>query len=323
MQYQHTPVMLKEVLEYLDPQPGQFFIDCTLGGGGYTVAIATKVGERGKVLAIDLDEMAIENAKLQITNYKLQNVILAYGNFRDLQKIVKEKFKDEEAKFSGIVFDLGLSSAQLKDKSRGFSFQLDAPLDMRFAHHRLNTELDRFYTDTQIIINRWPQEELERILREYGEERFAGRIARKIVENRKKKPIKTTGELVEIIAAAVPAAYKRKKIHFATRAFQALRIATNKELENLEVVLPQAVELLKKGGRLVVISYHSLEDRIVKQFFKKESKNCLCPPNTPVCQCGHIARLKILTRKVVKPTEGEIKNNPRARSAKMRVAEKV
>ena len=310
--------MLKEVLDYFNPKKGENFIDCTLGGSGYTIAIAKKIGRKGKVLAVDLDKLAIENAKLQITNYKLHNIILAYGNFKDLQKIVQEEFEEEEAKFSGIVFDLGLSSAQLKDKSRGFTFQLDAPLNMSFGQ----TTDDRRQT-TEFIVNNYKDKELEKIIREYGEERFAGRIARKIVERRKEEPIKTTGRLVKIIRSAVPAAYAHGRIHFATRAFQALRIATNRELENLEQVLPQAVDLLAPGGRIAVISFHSLEDRIVKRFFKKESIGCLCPPDVPICQCEHKAKLKILTRKVVRPSEEEIGNNPRARSAKLRVAEKI
>ncbi len=341
MKYKHIPVMLGEVLEYLDPKPGQNIIDCTLGGAGYTVEIAKRIGENGRVLAVDLDEMAIENAKSLIADYKLQNIILAYGNFKDLQKIVNEnrqvlsrsvqgdkdkKDGEKSIKFDGIVFDLGLSSAQLKDPSRGFSFQLDAPLIMEFGIGNSEFGMER----TEDIVNKWRQEELERIIREYGEERFAGRIARSIVERRKEEPIKTTGQLVEAVRNAVPAAYKHghrrggaRKVHFATRTFQALRIATNMELENLEQSLPQAVDLLAPGGRVAVISFHSLEDRIVKRFFKKESKDCLCPPTLPICQCGHKARLKILTRKIVKPTEEEIKNNPRARSAKLRVAEKI
>lgn len=316
--YKHIPVMLGEIIKYLDPKPGENFIDCTLGGGGYTLEIAKRVGEKGKVLAIDLDEKAIENAKLQISNYKLYNIILANGNFKDLQTIVKEEFKNKEIKWNGIVFDLGLSSAQLTDKSRGFAFQLDAPIDMAFGHEIQNTE-----HRTQNIINKYKQEELEKIIREYGEERYAGRIARVIVEHRKIEPIVTTGQLVEIIESVVPASYKHKKIHFATRTFQALRIATNKELENLEIALPQAINLLTKGGKLVVISFHSLEDRIVKNYLKTESKDCVCPAEFPICQCEHKARVKILTKKPLLPSDEEIEKNPRARSAKMRAAEKI
>ncbi len=309
----------------MDPKPGQNIIDCTLGGGGYTVEIAERIGKKGKILAIDLDKMAINNLEFRIKNLEL-NIKSVCGNFKDLQKIVSNEFKEKEVKFRGIVFDLGLSSAQLQDKSRGFAFQMDAPLIMEFGIWNAESGMER----TGDIVNKWRQEDLEKIIREYGEERFAGRIARGIVERRKQEPIKTTGELVEAIGGVVPAAYKRnhhrggiRKIHFATRTFQALRIATNRELENLEQALPQAVDLLAPGGRVAVVSFHSLEDRIVKRFFKKESKDCLCPPTLPICQCGHKARLKILTRKVIKPTEEEVENNPRARSAKLRVAEKV
>ncbi|MFH1523195.1 MAG: 16S rRNA (cytosine(1402)-N(4))-methyltransferase RsmH [Patescibacteria group bacterium] len=315
----HVPVMLKEVLEYLNPRPGQFFIDGTLGGGGYTIAIAKRVGENGIVLGIDLDDKAIKNAKLQITNYKLQNTILAHDNFKNLSKIVNKYFKKDQA-INGIVFDLGLSSAQLEDRTRGFSFQLDAPLDMAFGHQQRTANNEQ---QTDYIINKYQQRELERIIREYGEERYAKRIAQKIVESRKNKLIKTTGQLVEIIKKAVPKKYLYSKIHPATRTFQALRIATNDELRNLEEALPQAIKLLAKRGRIVVISYHSLEDRIVKQFFKKEKMDCLCPKDMPICQCNHKAQVKIITKKIIIPNENEIKNNPRSRSAKMRIAEKV
>ncbi len=339
--------MLKEAIEFLNPKPGGYFIDCTLGGGGYTMAIAERINENGKVLAIDLDEMAIKNFQFSIFNFQLKNIILANDNFRNLSKIVQESFKDKGVKFDGVVFDLGLSSAQLQDRTRGFSFKSDTPLNMAFGHKRgtdpstssprpeLGTKAGqarknkaRNYAevelaDTQSIVNEWTEGELRRILREYGEEKFAGRIARSIVKHRKKELIKTTGQLVKIIKRAVPAQYQHGPIHFATRAFQALRIATNQELRNLEEALSQAANLIKKGGRIVVISYHSLEDRIVKNFFKKENKGCVCPPRFPVCKCGHKATLKILMPKPLTPSEEETTANPRARSAKMRVAEKL
>ncbi|MDD5031621.1 MAG: 16S rRNA (cytosine(1402)-N(4))-methyltransferase RsmH [Patescibacteria group bacterium] len=317
MEYKHTPVMLKEVIEYLRPRTGQFFIDCTLGGAGYTIEIAKRVGETGRVLAIDLDEMAIANARHLISRLKLTNIILANENFKNLSKIIKTYFKEENQKdwFSGIVFDLGLSSAQLEDRSRGFSFQLAAPLDMAFG------PLTRRRTEE--IINNWPEADLEKIIREYGEERFAKNIARAIGERRKKTKIETTDELAEIIEAAVPKKYLNGKIHPATRTFQALRIATNDELNSLREALPAAVNLLASKGRLAIVSFHSLEDRIVKNFFKEEARDCLCPPSFPICQCGHKASLKIITKKVVRPGEEEIKNNPRSRSAKLRVTEKL
>lgn len=325
-QYEHTPVMLKEVLKFLNPGPGQNFIDCTLGGGGYTFAIAEKIVPSGKILSIDLDNSAIANAAGIIKQNKYQNIILVHENFKNLSNIVKNYWPVRQAfGFDGIVFDLGLSSAQLKDRNRGFSFQLDAPLDMAFDHTRKNTNKERIDTNlsTEEIINKWPEDKLERILQEYGEERHAQRISTALANARQEKEIKTTGQLVEIIAQAVPEAYKHKKIHFATRTFQALRIATNQELENLKIVLPQAVDLLKAGGKLTIVSYHSLEDRIIKQYVKQESRDCLCPPSAPVCACSHKASLKIITRKVIKPSEEEVAKNPRARSARLRVAEKI
>jgi len=340
--YQHTPVMLKEVLEYLDPQAGQYFIDCTLGGAGYTIAIARKIGRKGKVLSIDLDKLAIKNAKNLIKKNKYKNIILAHDNFKNLSKIVKQYFKDKQMScgsdeiirrcvptfspkvldhapkndiFNGIVFDLGLSSAQLQDRSRGFSFQLDAPLNMCFAQTGQQT--------TEYIVNKYKQKELEKVIREYGEERFAKKIASAIVSIRKNNPIKTTGQLVEVIKSAVPKKYLYSRIHPATRTFQALRIATNNELENLKQALSQALDLLVHGGKIVVVSYHSLEDRIVKQFFKQESKDCICPPSYPACRCQHQARIKILTPKVVRAGEEEVRDNPRARGAKLRAAEKL
>ncbi|KKR21465.1 MAG: Ribosomal RNA small subunit methyltransferase H [Parcubacteria group bacterium GW2011_GWE2_39_37] len=308
--------MLAEVLEYLRAEPGQNIIDCTMGGAGYTMAIAERINP-GKVLAIDLDQLAIENAKKILAKNKIKNVIIVNDNFRNIKKIAEENMESAaENKFDGIVFDLGLSSAQLEDRTRGFSFKADAPLNMSFNQAG--------EISTEDIVNTWPEAELTRIIREYGEERFAHKIARKIIETRKTEEIKTTGQLIAIIKRSLPGFYLRKKgIHFATLTFQALRIATNEELVSLEEALANALKLLKKGGRIIVISYHSLEDRIVKQFFKKENIGCICPPRQPVCQCEHEASLKSVTRKVLIPTETEVEENPRARSAKMRVAEKL
>ncbi|MFH1661837.1 MAG: 16S rRNA (cytosine(1402)-N(4))-methyltransferase RsmH [Candidatus Falkowbacteria bacterium] len=313
MQYKHIPVMLKEVLEYLDPKPGENFIDCTLGGSGYTIAIAKKVGKNGTVLSIDLDEMAIKNAKDIIKKLKLNNIILVKDSFRNLLKIKNKYFK--ERKINGIVFDLGLSSAQLDDRNRGFSFKEDESLNMAFG------DVENGIT-TEEIINNYSEEELEKIIREYGEERFAKRISGAIINSRKSAPIKTAKQLAEIIKNSVPKRFQGK-IHPATKTFQALRIATNNEMESLKEALPQALNLLEKEGKIVIISYHSLEDRIVKRFFKEESRDCLCPPNFPACRCQHKARLKILTRRVIRPTEEEVTDNPRARSAKLRAIIKL
>ena len=315
MTYQHTPVMLKEVIEILNPEPGENFIDCTLGGGGYSRAILKGVGKEGKILAIDLDDLAINNAKLNFkTEIKNKNIILAHDNFKNLQIIV-EKYFAKNAKFDGIVLDLGLSSAQLEDRHRGFSFNLsDSPLNMNFG--------ERIGETAENIINIWNTENLTKIFRDYGEEKFAYKIALAIVKERQLSRIVTAGKLAEIIASAIPKRFQ-SKIHPATKVFQALRIAVNQELENLQLVLPQAISLLKTGGKLVIISYHSLEDRIVKQYFKQESRDCLCPPTMPICQCGHQASLKILNHKILRPTEEEVLKNPRSRSAKLRAVSKI
>jgi len=318
MTYKHIPVMLKEVLEYLDPQAGQNFIDCTLGGAGYSMAIAKKIGKGGRVLSFDMDKMAINNATRIFEEENINNITLINDNFRNLSKNAKDFFPDkEEGIFDGIVFDLGLSSAQLEDRDRGFSFKLDAPLDMSFG----NTDI-LGGDSTEKIVNSYGQDELVKIFKDYGEEKFARKIAEKIVEKRKENKIKTTLDLVGTIEGAVPASYRRGKIHFATKVFQALRIATNQELQNIEEALPQSVNLLRPGGRIIVISYHSLEDRIVKRFFKKESIDCICPPSFPVCACGHKAKLEMISKKPLTPSDEELKGNPRSRSAKMRIVEK-
>lgn len=317
MTYKHTPVMLKEVMEILNPRPGQDFIDCTLGGGGYTLAIAKRILPKGKIISFDLDELAINNFKSKILNLKLTNIILAHENFKNLQIIIKKYFA-ADAKFDGIVFDLGLSSAQLQDRSRGFSFSLPlAPLSMNFG--------DSIKERAENIINNWRAQDLAKIFRDYGEEKAAYKIALAIVRQRQAKRIAAAGRLVEIIMKAkhFTAASHQTKIHPATKVFQALRIAVNQELENLRLVLPQAVNLLKAGGKLIVISYHSLEDRIVKQYFKEESKDCLCPPVLPVCRCGHKASLKIMTKPLLRPSGEEVLKNPRSRSAKFRAAAKI
>lgn len=286
--------MLSEVLEYLKPQAGQKFIDGTLGGAGYTLALAKAAGESGIVLSTDLDPLAIDNAKDKIAKLKLKNIILVRDNFKNLAKIVREKFSAQE-KFDGIVFDLGLSSAQLDDKERGFSFKSSGPLDMAFG------------TDSEIstteIVNTYPLLELTRIFQEYGEERQAYRYAKAIVEARKLKRIETVSDLVSVIENLYPPKFYHK-IHPATKLFQALRMETNSELASLSQVLPDAINLLKPNGRVVIISFHSGEDRIVKRFFRG---------------CEDI---KILTKRPLVPTDSEIIANPRARSAKFRVAQK-
>lgn len=311
--YRHTPVLLQEVLSYLNPQAGEKIIDATLGGGGYTFAIAQQVGSKGNVLALDMDELALSNAKLKIADGNIGNIALTHANFKDIALVAQESF-GSSPDVDGVVFDLGLSSAQLEDRHRGFSFQTDAPLSMAFG-----SLVSAGRTST--IINTTSEKELALVIGRYGEERFARPIARAIVKAREIAPIETTHELVVAIERGVPPAYRHgSRIHFATRTFQAIRIATNDELENLETALCSLRKIMKTGGRIVVVSFHSLEDRIVKNFFKNESKGCICPPNFPICRCGHTPSLTILTKKAITASDQEIQENPRSRSAKLRAA---
>ena len=310
---EHIPVLLNEVIKFLDPKPNQNFIDCTLGAGGHSVEILKRTAPNGKVLGIDLDMRAILVAKQKVLKAGIEDsrLVAVRGNYKNLEEIVlQNNFKN----ISGILIDLGFSSMEIADPEKGFSFQIDAPLDMRYG------EVGETAAD---ILNRSREQELKIIFKEYGEEKFAGRIARKICEIRKNNPIDTTYKLVNAIAEVIPKKFQHGRIHFATKVFQALRIATNDELGNLEKVLPQALELLPAGGKLAIISFHSLEDRIVKQYFKKESIDCVCPKSIPVCNCDHKAILKILNKKPIVPSEEEATQNPRSRSAKLRVAEKL
>ena len=287
----HIPVLQKEVLEYLDPKPNENFIDCTIGEGGHSLAILEKTAPEGKVLGIDWNEEIIKNTK-----YK-NRIIPVCDNFVNLKEIiVKQKFK----KISGILFDLGMSSWHLEGSGRGFSFLKKEPLDMRYnPQNPISAEK---------ILNYWSREEIEKILREFGEERFSKEISEKIIETRKIEPIKNTFQLVEIVKRAMSSRYLYQKINPATRTFQALRIAVNNELNNLEESLPQALEVLERDGRMAIISFHSLEDRIVKNFFKNQAQE---------------GKIKILTKKPVVPAGNEVKINPRSRSAKLRAAVKI
>jgi len=292
----HIPVLKKEVLEFLNPKPNENFVDCTVGQAGHTIAIIEAIGPKGKVLGIDWDKENIEDLKAIAQELKIKNrLILANDNFSNLKEIVK---REHFSKVSGIFFDLGFSSWHIEKSGKGFSFQKKEPLDMRY---NLNNSLT-----AEKILNYWSFYEIKKILQDYGEEKFAENIAKKIIEKRKEKEIKNTFQLVEIIKTAVPQWYIRQKIHFVTRTFQALRIAVNNELENLKKALPQALEILEVGGRLVVISFHSLEDRIVKNFFKENKE-----------------KIKILTKKPILPSLEEIKNNSRSRSAKLRAIIKL
>ena len=302
----HIPVLLNETIEALAVQPGGRYIDCTLGAGGHAAAILEQSSPGGQLLGIDADPEAIEMSRARLEAYR-DSALLINGNFVNLQAIC---LKYDFFPVHGILFDLGLSSLQLNSHGRGFSFQHDAPLDMRFSPRQETTAAD--------IINTFSASELANLIRTYGEENHSRRIARHIVQER---PIKTTRHLARVIEQAIGG--RKGRIHPATRTFQALRIAVNQELEHLEVALKQAIDLLGCEGRLVVISYHSLEDRIVKQFMQQESKDCICPPNAPVCVCGHSARLRLVNKRVVTPSPAEIQLNPRSRSARMRAAEHI
>jgi 16S rRNA (cytosine1402-N4)-methyltransferase len=301
----HIPVLLSETLRALAVQPGGRYIDATVGAGGHAAAILDHSAPGGQLLGIDADPAAIEAARERLQHYK-ESALLVNDNFVNLQAIC---IKYDFFPVHGILFDLGLSSLQLNGGGRGFSFQVDAPLDMRFNPTQKTTAAD--------IVNGAPEARLAHIFKAYGEENRSHRIARAIVQNR---PVTTTRQLASLVETAIG---RSGKIHPATRTFQALRIAVNHELEHLEAVLRQAVDLLGFEGRLVVISYHSLEDRIVKQFMQREASGCICPPGTPVCICGHIPRLKLINKKVITPTPAEVDINVRSRSARLRAAERV
>ncbi|SHG94689.1 16S rRNA (cytosine1402-N4)-methyltransferase [Thermosyntropha lipolytica DSM 11003] len=304
----HKPVLLEETINNLVKDRKGVYVDGTLGGGGHLQRLMQELDPAARVFAFDKDKDIMEATKKKLP---YPNITFIHADFRFMEERL---FLYGIDKVDGIMLDLGVSSFQLDDPSRGFSFHEDARLDMRMNREEALSAWD--------IVNNYDEAEIARIIYEYGEERFARSIARAIVNSRKIKSIDTTLELVEVIKKAVPYAYKKEK-HPARRTFQALRIAVNKELDALREVLPQAVRLLKTGGRLCIITFHSLEDRIVKDFMQREARECLCPPGMPVCVCGHKPQLKIVTRKPVVPSDEECSLNPRARSAKLRVAEKL
>jgi 16S rRNA (cytosine1402-N4)-methyltransferase len=301
----HTPVLLTEVLRALTVQPGGRYIDATLGGGGHAAAILEYSSPGGQLLGIDADPSAIKAARERFRGSR-DSILIVNDNFTNLQSICG---KYDFFPVHGILFDLGLSSLQLNGSGRGFSFQHDAPLDMRFDPNQKTTAAE--------IVNTTSEAKLANIIRTYGEESQSHRIARSIINER---PVETTEQLARIIEKAVG---RRGRLHPATKTFQALRIAVNHELENLEAALNQAVNLLGYEGRLVVITYHSLEDRVVKQFMQREARGCICPPGTPACVCGHTPSLRLVNKKVITPTAAEIRTNPRSRSAKLRAAERI
>jgi 16S rRNA (cytosine1402-N4)-methyltransferase len=335
----HKSVLLKESIEALNIKSGDIVVDATLGGGGHSCEILKLIGESGKLIAIDQDTEALEKFKIQ------KNVFLVNDNFSNLDSILKD-LKAE--KVDAVVADLGISSDQLEDKERGLSFQLEAALDMRMDRKQSLTAKE--------IINEWSEADIRNILKNYGEENFAGKIAKEIVEVRKEKKIETTLELARLVEKSIPRRFQKKKIHPATKTFQALRIAVNGEMENLEKFIPAAVEALNLGGRLAIITFHSLEDRLVKNIFRENARGCICPPalklqdlqkkymeavalndpqaeeleralkegpkKFPKCLCGKVGKVKIINKKPIVPSLEEVRNNPRARSAKLRVCEK-
>ncbi len=318
---QHISVMPDEVLHYLQPSPGGHYIDGTAGGGGHTAAILERSAPDGKVLGIDTDEQALDRVRERLSEYvRNGRLVLVHGNFADMATIARQT---GFTSVQGVLLDLGFSSDQMDNPQRGFSFSADGPLDMRLDRTSPVSAAD--------LVNSASEQELADIFWRYGEEKRSRQIARRIVNAREKGAITRTTQLATLVAAGVP--FKPGTIHPATRVFQALRIAVNQELEQLTVALPAILDVLNTQpigdmqgeglGRMAVIAFHSLEDRIVKGFMRHEAKECICPPRTPICICGHKARLRILTSRPLTPTEQEVEQNPRARSAKLRVAEAI
>ncbi|TYP77962.1 16S rRNA (cytosine(1402)-N(4))-methyltransferase RsmH [Paenibacillus methanolicus] len=309
--FQHITVLKEEAVDGLAIKQDGIYVDCTLGGAGHSELIASRLGPQGRLIAFDQDDWAHDNARVRLAPY-MDRVTLVRRNFRYLEEELGKLGIDG---VDGVLFDLGVSSPQLDEADRGFSYNHDAPLDMRMDQHGMLT--------AEMIVNEWEEREISRIIADYGEEKFARQIARKIVNARAEKPIETTGELVELIKSGIPAAARRTGPHPAKRTFQALRIAVNDELGAEETALEQTVRVLNSGGRASVITFHSLEDRICKQLFAKYVERCTCPPDFPMCVCGGTGQLKLVNRKPISPSEEELELNPRSRSAKLRVAEKL
>ena len=310
MDHPHYSVLLQESVDALNIRPDGIYVDGTLGMGGHSEQIAKRL-TTGRLIAIDRDRSALERAGERLKPYA-ERITFVHGNFRDLPELLHDRGVEQA---DGMLFDLGVSSPQLDEAERGFSYMTDAPLDMRMDTSESLT--------AWFVVNKWPEEKLKQILFTYGEERYAPRIAAAIVQRRTASPIDTTGELVEVIRGAMPAAALREKQHPAKRSFQAIRIAVNDELSSISELMDNAAELLAPGGRLAVISFHSLEDRIVKNAIAARERGCTCPRDFPVCTCGFKQTLKSITRKPILPSQRELDENPRSRSAKLRVAERV
>jgi 16S rRNA (cytosine1402-N4)-methyltransferase len=311
LEYKHESVLINEVIEQLKIRPGGIYADGTLGGGGHSFQIAARLSDGGKLIGIDQDEDAVEAAGRHLSVYK-DRCIFVHDNYENMVSIVKGLGFD---KVNGILLDLGVSSYQLDNAERGFSYNQDAPLDMRMDQTNPLSAKE--------VVNEWSEEELVRILREYGEERYASNIARNIVREREKKPIERTGQLVTIIRSSIPMKMQERGGNPCKRSFQAIRIAVNRELEVLSDSIDGMIDLLAPGGRFCIITFQSLEDRIVKNAFRKNENPCICPPEFPVCVCGRKSKGTVITKKAIVPSAEEIRHNKRASSAKLRVFEKI
>lgn len=311
MEFKHIPVLFEEIMTIMAPKPGELFVDCTLGGGGHSKGFLERTGPDGRLIGIDQDVNALAAAQKNLSIFD-GRVTFVHSNYENLDMILNQHAAEG---VDGILFDIGVSSYQLDEKDRGFSYMQDAPLDMRMNQQQGLSAWQ--------VVNTYEEPELHRILKEYGEERWAKRIAQFIVEFRGKKSIDTTGELVDMIKRAIPKGAREEGSHPAKRTFQAIRIEVNNELGVLEETIAVAAKHLKKGGRLGIITFHSLEDRIVKEKFRYLASDCICPPELPFCQCDKVSEVKILTRKPVVASIEELQENSRAKSAKFRAVEKI
>lgn len=309
--FHHVTVLKNEAVDGLNIKENGIYVDCTLGGAGHSSLIASRLSAEGRLIGIDQDDKALQNAEKILDQYS-DRVTLVKNNFRHVHDVLEQL---DIQKVDGFLYDLGVSSPQLDEAERGFSYNHDAPLDMRMDPSGILSAYE--------VVNQWGETEIANLIYRYGEEKFSRRIAKRIVEKRAESPIERTFQLVEVIKQSIPAAARRQGPHPAKRTFQAIRIAVNDELQAFEDSLGQALERLDVHGRISVITFHSLEDRICKQFFKNQSQGCTCPPGFPQCVCGQEPKLKIMTKKPVSPREEEIEENPRARSAKLRIAEKI
>ena len=310
MGFEHKSVLLNETIEGLNNKPDGIYVDGTLGGGGHAYEVCRRLGEKGSIIGIDQDEAAIEAASVRLKDFG-EKVTIIRSNYCDMKSKLHELGID---KVDGIVLDLGVSSYQLDTAERGFSYREDAPLDMRMDRRQKMTARD--------IVNDYSEMDLYRVIRDYGEDKFAKNIAKHIVAARGINPIETTGQLTEIIRASIPMKYQKKSGHPAKRTFQAIRIELNRELDVLKNSLDDMIEILNPGGRLCIITFHSLEDRIVKSAFKKNENPCTCPPDFPVCVCGKVSKGCVVTRKPILPSEEELEYNSRSKSAKLRIFER-